>query len=102
MTKDDQVYYRHALGMALREIRRRRGYSQEKVAAGVGTTRGHMSSMELGHGDPKFSTLLRLSEVLNVDIVGLMRETDKHYKTIVQEIISREHIENVDRLFKKG
>lgn len=81
----DIVLLRKALGMALVSIRERRGFQQQQVAKELETTRGHLSGMERGRGDPGLSMMWRLSAVLRVTPVALMREIFKNYRRLKQE-----------------
>lgn len=70
----DIALLREAFGQALIAIRERRGLKQQDVAHSVGTTRNHLWRMEHGRGDPKLSMLWRLSLVLQVSPLDMMRE----------------------------
>jgi len=50
----------------LKEIRRKRGISQEKLAELVGVTRSTVAKWEIGERSPKGDHLIKLSEVLGV------------------------------------
>lgn len=76
---NDILLLRMALGMALVSLREKRGLQQQDVARQVETTRGHLSGMETGRGDPKLSMMLRLSRVLKISPVALMREIVRNY-----------------------
>lgn len=78
----DILLLRKALGMALVSLRERRGYQQQDVAREVETTRGHLSGMETGRGDPKLSMMWRLSLVLKISPVALMREIVRNYQQL--------------------
>lgn len=71
--------------MALVSIRKSRGFQQQEVALEVQTTRGHLSAMERGHGDPKFSMLCRIAVVLGVSPLMLMQEIMRHYKELEKQ-----------------
>ena len=73
---------RKALGMALLSLRERTGLKQQEVARDVETTRGHLSAMESGKGDPKLSMMWRLSTVLGVSPIKLMREIVRNYRAL--------------------
>src|SRR5579872_5569279 len=47
------------VGLAIRDLRSRRGMSQEKLAKAAHTGRSHLSRIECGHVHPPLSTLLR-------------------------------------------
>ena len=73
---------RKALGLALTTIREARGLQQQEVAAQVQTTRGHLSRMERGGGDPRLTMMWRISTVLRVSPLVLMREIYKAYRIL--------------------
>lgn len=79
------VLWRKALGIALLTIRERRGFQQQNVARQVSTTRSHLSRMEKGGGDPRLSMMIRISTVLRISPIVLMREIVKAYQTLKQQ-----------------
>lgn len=81
----DIVLLRKALGMALVSLRERRGLQQQQVAEEMETTRGHLSGMETGRGDPKLSMMWRLSAVLKISPVALMREILKNFHQLKKD-----------------
>ena len=54
--------------VGLREIRKKRGLNQQRVAMDLNITREALSHYENGRRDPSLSMLIRLSEYLNVSI----------------------------------
>lgn len=78
----DIVLLRQAIGMALVSIRERQKMLQQNVAQDVKTTRGHLSRMERGRGDPTLSMVWRLSAVLKISPVALVREVLKNYQAL--------------------
>ncbi|MEM6671848.1 MAG: helix-turn-helix transcriptional regulator [Planctomycetota bacterium] len=58
-----------ALGRALRDARRRRGWTQAQLAQQAGTTQPKVSIIERGVGNPEASTLLALVAALGLDLV---------------------------------
>lgn len=69
---------RKAFALALRSLRRRAGFSQEKLAL-EGIDRSHVSGLERGRSDPKLSMLFRLSEFLGIPLLTLVREIERNY-----------------------
>lgn len=63
-------------GKRLRTTRAQRGYSQYELAAAVHVSPGTISHYENGSREPGASTLIQMSEVLNVSIDYLMGITD--------------------------
>ena len=63
------------VGLAIRDLRARRGISQERLArAAGGMGRSHLSRIECGHVHPPLSTLLRLTGVLGLNAIILRFE----------------------------
>jgi len=52
--------------MRLREIRERKGMTQEALAEKVGVSRAYLSRLEMGRHDPPLSLLRRLAKALRV------------------------------------
>ena len=73
---------RRALGIALVSLRKRRGLLQQDLARHVQTTRGHLSRMERGGGDPSLSMIWRISVALHISPGVLMRETMRSFRQL--------------------
>lgn len=58
----------HAVGLALRELRKRAGLTQEQVAERMGTSSTYLSRLEAGQRDIRLSTILRLLDALGADL----------------------------------
>ena len=71
--------------MALVAIRERRGFQQQHVASEVSTTRSHLSRMEKGGGDPRLTMMVRISTVLRISPIVLMREIVKQYQSLKEQ-----------------
>ncbi|OGW19085.1 MAG: hypothetical protein A2077_02915 [Nitrospirae bacterium GWC2_46_6] len=81
------------IGQRIRELRKKRGLTQEKAATMAGITGKHLSSIELGKENPTLNTLINLSAVLEVElwellnyghelsIKELQREVSAYFKT---------------------
>lgn len=61
-----------ALGVALRELRERRGVQQEAVGCDAGLGKGYVNAAELGRLNPSFLTLLALVRTLRVPLAELV------------------------------
>lgn len=55
-----------ALGQAIRQLRVERGLSQERLGLDAGLDRTYVSSIERGHRNPTFDTLVKIADVLGV------------------------------------
>lgn len=81
--KDDNfLLLRRAFGIALVSLRKRRGLLQQDLARDVKTTRGHLSRMERGRGDPSLSMMWRISTALRISPGVLMRETMRTFRKL--------------------
>jgi transcriptional regulator with XRE-family HTH domain len=64
-------------GARLREVRLKRGLSQQGLAARVGIPQTHVSAMEVGIKFPNLLTVLRLAVALECKVTDLVRVFDK-------------------------
>ena len=65
------------LGARLRELRLKRGLSQQALAERVGVPQTHVSAMELGVKFPNLLTILRLAVALDCKVTDLTSVFDK-------------------------
>lgn len=65
----------------LREIRKRRGWSQQKVALDLHITREALSFYETGKREPSFALLNRMSAYFHVSIDYLINGKDYSNET---------------------
>lgn len=70
-----------ALGEAVSELRRKRGVTQEALAAQVGLTTATLSLIERGEANPTWDTLKKVASGLNVSMGELGKLADKHEKS---------------------
>lgn len=56
----------------IKEIRLKLGYSQEYVAAKLNTTQGSYAMIERGERHLRYSTLIELSNIFNMDIINVI------------------------------
>ncbi len=59
---------------ALKHWRGVRGLSQRALAEKTGLTYVHIARLELAQSDPRLSTLVKLAEALEVQLMDLLRE----------------------------
>jgi len=64
------------LGARIREVRLKRGLSQQALAERVGIPQTHVSAMELGIQFPNLLTVLRLALALECKVTELVRVFD--------------------------
>ncbi|MFZ3090383.1 MAG: helix-turn-helix transcriptional regulator [Nitrospirota bacterium] len=56
------------LGSRIKELRKLRGLSQEKLSEKINIDPKHLSRIEVGRGFPSLDTLERIATVLNVEL----------------------------------
>ena len=66
-----------ALGKRVRELREKRGFSQEAFADLCGLHRTAMSLIERGQRTPSLRTLVTLSQGFGISLSELLRDVDK-------------------------
>ncbi len=62
-----------AFGQVLRELRKKRGFSQEAFAAEVGIARNYVSLLELGRFSVSFAVLFQIAKALDMPASELVR-----------------------------
>jgi transcriptional regulator with XRE-family HTH domain len=71
-----------ALGLAIRQLRRASGISQEAFAASCGLHRTYIGGIERGERNVSFANLLRIADALGVRPSGLL----DRYEGFLQEV----------------
>lgn len=64
------------LGARVRDIRQKTGLSQVQLGERAGLHVNHVSEIERGHRDPRFSTVVKLAGGLQVTLSMLMWDVD--------------------------
>ena len=67
-----------ALGEAIRQLRNKRGLSQEDLAHAAGVTTGTVSTFERGNSNPTWGTVKRIAQARGVTIVELAKLSQRH------------------------
>lgn len=65
------------LGARIREVRTKRGLSQQALAERVGIPQTHVSAIEVGAKFPNLMTVLRFAAALECKVTDLVRVFDK-------------------------
>lgn len=83
---------RKKFGENLRNLRKSRGYSQEKFAKELNVTQASVSAWELGVREPEFSVVFEIARIFHVPVSSLIpiRETGME-DDILQETIDLVH-----------
>lgn len=71
MRRSDQP--QPALGKAIRQLRDKRGMTQEALAHAAGVTVGHLSMIERGHSNPTWATVKAIAAALEGSMVELAK-----------------------------
>lgn len=66
-----------SLGDAIRELRRKQGDSQAVLANRAGITKNMLSLIELGKGNPSWTTLQGIAKGLDVSVAELAKRAEK-------------------------
>lgn len=74
MRRSDQP--QPALGKAIRQLRDKRGMTQEALAHAAGVTVGHLSMIERGHSNPTWSTVRGIAKALDISMSDLAKLAD--------------------------
>ncbi|PYP92618.1 MAG: transcriptional regulator [Candidatus Angelobacter sp. Gp1-AA117] len=61
-----------AIGARIRDLRSKKGYSQEAFADSCGINRSHMGEVERGECNVTFATLLTITTKLEISISALL------------------------------
>ena len=72
MINMNEKSYTKKLGKNIARIRKREGYSQDRLVLEGDFSRGTISKIENGLTSPKVYTLARIAEVLNVTLAELI------------------------------
>lgn len=66
-----------ALGKAIRQLRRKRGLTQEALAADASLTGRMLSAIETGKANPTWATVGDIASALGVSVVELAKAQEK-------------------------
>lgn len=64
------------LGAAIRALRREAGMTQEALAETAGITVSHLSAIEGGHSNPKWSTVRAITSGLGVSMMDVVMRSE--------------------------
>lgn len=66
-----------ALGGAIRELRKKRGATQDELAKDAGISRNMLSQIERGEGNPSWVTLRGIAAALGVPVSTLAKAAER-------------------------
>jgi DNA-binding XRE family transcriptional regulator len=67
-----------ALGAAIRQLRDKRGVTQEDLAHDAGVTTGTLSLIERGKSNPAWGTVKSIAAALGVSVADVAKLAEKH------------------------
>ena len=67
----------HQLGRTLREVRERRGWSQEALAALANLDRSYLGEIERGKVSPSLATLNKHAQAIGLPVSELLKLTEQ-------------------------
>lgn len=70
-------YNSQITGRIIRDLRRRKGWSQEVLSGLAGIARSHLSEIETGEKNAAVDTLWRIAETLGIRMSELMRRVEE-------------------------
>lgn len=62
-----------ALGTAIRELRDKKGMTQEAVAQSAGITVAHLSGIERGQANPSWAAVVAIAQALDVSMLAVAK-----------------------------
>ena len=77
------------LGLKVKEIRRMRKITHEKLSEIIGVDNGYISKLEVGQNFPSIGTLEKIAKALDVELVELFQFTttkENDFKTEINRI----------------
>lgn len=81
--------YKKKFGKPLQVLRKKRNYTQWKLAEIIGVDSKYLSRLESGYSSPSFDMLQKLAEALKVDIELLFRFTDMETREELEQEICK-------------
>lgn len=80
------------LGLKVKEYRKQKKITQEKLSELIGVDNGYISKLEVGQNFPSLKTLEKIADVLEVDLYKLFlytQEKDKDLKIEINKIYDK-------------
>ncbi len=75
------------LGLKVKEFRKLRKITQEKLSEIVGVDNGYISKLEVGQNFPSITTLEKIANALNVELYELFQYTSIKENDFKEEIL---------------
>ena len=81
----DYLELQISLGRAIRDLRTRRGYSQESFADAVGLHRTYIGGIERGERNVSLRNLARIANTLEIPLSQLLANTESDLEMLTKE-----------------
>jgi transcriptional regulator with XRE-family HTH domain len=96
---------RQQLGRRIKQLRRRRGYTQERLAERMDINAKYLSSIERGVENPTLDLLVRLAHSLEVDLHELFQgapdeEPPERLRRTIDRFVAEMDAEELSRLVR--
>jgi len=91
------------LGLKIKELRKRKHYTQEKLAELLELDFGYISKLEVGRNFPAIGTLEKIAKVLDVELYELFQFTNEKsgdFKKEISEIYDKLNREKQYTLYR--
>lgn len=92
------------IGARIKEIRTKKGITQEQLSERMEINPKYLSSIERGKENPTLNTLIRLSESLGVDLSEIFRfiqiEDPAERKSLIISLLDESDSEQLKLIFK--
>ena len=75
------------LGLKIKEFRKQRKITQEKLAEIVGVDNGYISKLEVGQNFPSISTLEKIAQALDVELYEFFQYTNIKSSDFKEDLI---------------
>ena len=82
---------------ALKDDRKKRGWSQREMASRLGLTQTHISGIESGKIVPRYDTLLELVRILESDLIMVPRSLVPVVQSLIRDSIRPDQGESEER-----
>ncbi len=87
------------IGNKIKEIRKKRGLTQAKLAEKINVDPKYISRLETGNSTPSIATIAKLSDILDVEMFSFfVVETDKKKNQLIELINSKLPKANIKEL----
>jgi len=95
---------RQMLGSRIKDIRTKKGMSQEKLSEKMGINPKYLSSIERGKGNPPLNTFIKLAQSLEVDIGEIFNfiqvEDSSKRKSLIKSLLKEADSEQLKLALK--